>query len=613
MKSPQLALGIAVLVLGFTACSTEDEPEEFEGDVAGECEDGADNDRDGLFDCADDDCAGSTSCVGADGDGDIDADGDADEEGDGDFPACSGDEECDDGVFCNGVETCHPETGCQEAETPSCDDEISCTIDLCDLTADECLHAPIDEECDDGVDCTVDTCDLAIEGCLNSPVNEACDDGLWCTGAEICDAVEGCRRGTPPECTDDLDCTEDSCDEEADECVNVPVDGDEDGDLPPECGGGDCDDADPDANSDADEITCTGVNEDCDAATEDAPDVDDDGWDICGSADLVNPDDRQADCDDGNTEIHPEASEVCNGADDDCDGALDNGIACECDVGTALWCGGSPERHSCRQTCLEGSWGDCVSMLGHDVSERCGDGEDNDCDGTIDEPEPCTSACGEGEARCVGAERGDCVVPGVPCHVGDTQEEPCEGESRGICDPGTRIRRCRSDCEWNPWGACGGVVGPGEETCNGEDDNCNGTIDDGATGTDSYGRNDEIGRCASLGEDPDEMDIYPTIDSYGTDWFCFVGDDSSWNPLEDIDVRLTNLPGIDLDIILHFEDPETGTVTEMGRSERRGTMDEEIHFDDRTGTEDGGTWYIQVENNDEDAGGCYHLYVHGLR
>tara|TARA_Y100000766_G_scaffold279245_1_gene287169 strand:+ start:190 stop:2088 length:1899 start_codon:yes stop_codon:yes gene_type:complete len=34
----------------------------FEGDQAGECSDGADNDRDGLFDCDDPNCAGSPTC-----------------------------------------------------------------------------------------------------------------------------------------------------------------------------------------------------------------------------------------------------------------------------------------------------------------------------------------------------------------------------------------------------------------------------------------------------------------------------------------------------------------------------------------------------------------------
>jgi len=38
------------------------EPDEFEGDFAGECSDDADNDQDGLFDCDDDDCAGSDEC-----------------------------------------------------------------------------------------------------------------------------------------------------------------------------------------------------------------------------------------------------------------------------------------------------------------------------------------------------------------------------------------------------------------------------------------------------------------------------------------------------------------------------------------------------------------------
>ncbi len=47
--------------------------EDYEGDEAGECLDGADNDRDGMFDCDDDGCAGSVDCIddgGTDGGGD---------------------------------------------------------------------------------------------------------------------------------------------------------------------------------------------------------------------------------------------------------------------------------------------------------------------------------------------------------------------------------------------------------------------------------------------------------------------------------------------------------------------------------------------------------------
>ena len=36
--------------------------DDYEGDKAGECSDGADNDRDGLFDCDDDTCTGAPDC-----------------------------------------------------------------------------------------------------------------------------------------------------------------------------------------------------------------------------------------------------------------------------------------------------------------------------------------------------------------------------------------------------------------------------------------------------------------------------------------------------------------------------------------------------------------------
>lgn len=48
--------------------------------------------------------------------------------------------ECDDGNFCNGVETCEPEFGCRPAEMPRmCDDSMDCTIDTCDATLDMCV------------------------------------------------------------------------------------------------------------------------------------------------------------------------------------------------------------------------------------------------------------------------------------------------------------------------------------------------------------------------------------------------------------------------------------------------------------------------------------------
>jgi len=49
-----------------------------------------------------------------------------------------------------------------------------------------------------------------------------CDDGLFCTVEDICD--DGICGGVARDCGDGLDCTEDSCDELSDECVNNPND-----------------------------------------------------------------------------------------------------------------------------------------------------------------------------------------------------------------------------------------------------------------------------------------------------------------------------------------------------------------------------------------------------
>lgn len=77
MKARWLVLLAVVLVeigLVFSwSCGGENQ---IEGDEAGECNDGADNDQDGLFDCNDDDCDGSPVCGGSDGDADGDGDGD---------------------------------------------------------------------------------------------------------------------------------------------------------------------------------------------------------------------------------------------------------------------------------------------------------------------------------------------------------------------------------------------------------------------------------------------------------------------------------------------------------------------------------------------------------
>jgi hypothetical protein len=69
VRSPEPSV---VLLLALLAgCSAS---HAYEGDDAGECADGADNDRDGDFDCADTDCAASSSCSAGDSGSDSAAD-----------------------------------------------------------------------------------------------------------------------------------------------------------------------------------------------------------------------------------------------------------------------------------------------------------------------------------------------------------------------------------------------------------------------------------------------------------------------------------------------------------------------------------------------------------
>jgi hypothetical protein len=96
---------------------------------------------------------------------------------------------CNDNDACNGVEACHPASGCI-AGTP-----VVCTA------LDQC-HA-------------VGTCDTATGACSNpvKPAGSACDDADACTTADACDAGGACVGGPALSCpTDDDVCTADVCD-----------------------------------------------------------------------------------------------------------------------------------------------------------------------------------------------------------------------------------------------------------------------------------------------------------------------------------------------------------------------------------------------------------------
>lgn len=95
------------------------------------------------------------------------------------------------------------------------------------------------------------------------------------------------------------------------------------------------------------------------------------------------------DCNDALSAVHPAAAEVCgDGADNDCDGSVDDGCASCADADGdgfgALSCGGT----DCDDT---------TPALSPTAAEVC-DSIDNDCDGEVDE---LFDGDGDGYARCV--------------------------------------------------------------------------------------------------------------------------------------------------------------------------------------------------------------------
>ncbi len=166
---------------------------------------------------------------------------------------------------------------------------------------------------------------------------------------------EDCDDGDPsvhPGAEESCNGIDDDCDEEIDEGVLLgwlpDADGDGWGDegapvqaceAPAEHVGGalagDCDDGDAAVHPEAEE-SCDGVDQDCDGHVDEGvlldwwADVDGDGWGNASYHSLaceagVGMVDNDADCDDADAAVHPEAEESCNGIDDDCDGTSDEG------------------------------------------------------------------------------------------------------------------------------------------------------------------------------------------------------------------------------------------------------------------------------------------------
>lgn len=72
---------------------------------------------------------------------------------------------CSDGLFCNGPETCDTDGICQSGQALVTNDGVSCTEDSCDEATDTIIHEPVNSACDDGLWCNgAETCDAQL-GC----------------------------------------------------------------------------------------------------------------------------------------------------------------------------------------------------------------------------------------------------------------------------------------------------------------------------------------------------------------------------------------------------------------------------------------------------------------
>jgi hypothetical protein len=215
---------------------------------------------------------------------------------------------------------------------------------------------------------------------------------------------------------------------------------------------GDCADDDPSRNAGATEIPYDGVDQDCSGA--DLTDVDGDG---------VDGGPAGGDCVDTVATILPGAAEVFDGVDQDCDGLVDEGTEGFDDDGDG-WAE------------LGGDCDDDNPSI-HPSAPEAGDARDQDCDGVVDEGTLLYDDDGDGYAE----SDGDCndadaaIYPGAPAQPGMGVDADCAGGIDGADLDGDGYAPFGGDCDDNDASVSPAAV----EVANGEDDDCDGTVDNG--------------------------------------------------------------------------------------------------------------------------------------
>ncbi|MFT7581007.1 MAG: hypothetical protein ACI9MR_002681 [Myxococcota bacterium] len=390
---------------------------------------------------------------------------------------------------CSGLCFCEDNMGGCDAPTPE--------AEVCGDGVDNDCDGLTDEE--DAIGCEVyffdadgDRYGTDASRCLCGP------DGFHTTQANG-DSDDGVKKVNPgaPELCNSLD---DNCNVAIDEgvtdqCSNFYLDGDSDGwgdanDFQCLCGQdgaytstkpGDCNDGDIDVYSLAVEI-CNGKNDDCDLQTDEEgagncilhfADGDSDDYGnpslfacLCGPTDAF-PVTVAQDCDDMESAANPDETELCDGFDNNCNGAIDEQGAADCttyfrDSDGDLF--GSEIDNRCRCAPLSpydvlqgGDCNDAVKPVKPDALETC-NGVDDNCDGVTDpaNADSCTVSYFDEDRDTFGIET----------------------MSQCLCQPTLSYTTTEAlDCnDTNPF-----VNPDAAEVCNLEDDNCNDETDEGIT------------------------------------------------------------------------------------------------------------------------------------
>jgi hypothetical protein len=355
----------------------------------------------------------------------------------------------------------------------------------------------------------------------NGPDN-SCDDACS-VGRFICvgnDEVWSCVQGEDSctgyvlteTCSDNELCVENLCVQRG-ACVDADRDGHGQGCVE----GDDCDDSSPDRYFGAREI-CDGIDNDCNGAPDDGDACnaecdeactvggrqctgdgrarecrrDDVGCGVwsnpvdCGEAGCsegfcqdercedADGDGRGVncafgpDCDDRNDAVYQGAEELCDGLDNDCDNVPDNGFEqlgddCETGQGECAVVG----QYGCSP---DGLRLDCNAGNGaQPTDEICGDGRDNDCDGSTDEGfDQVGQACSDGQNECRAEGQIVCDGAGTRCNAQarDGSPEVCDmadNDCDGDIDEGGVCTRCVEDqYEENDSSAAGAPLPKGQ-------------------------------------------------------------------------------------------------------------------------------------------------------